>query len=316
MANRRGKQNNWVSVALTIIAVVIVFFRILNGDAEEPAATGAQTPTPSPTVVAVQPTDPDEQGMTLSVLEVGKADCLVLQCDGESMIIDGGNEGDEEYILAQLKNMGISWFKYLVATHPHEDHIGSLDAVIYNYPVGTAILSPREHTTRSYENLLTALSEREVETVDAKRGDTYALGGATITILSPDESDDWENINDWSVVMMVQYGRVKYLLTGDAETPVESYLLENNADLSADVLKMGHHGSNTSSKKTFLNAVHPTLALITCDKTEKAGEPNAKVVARLEELGVPYLRTDLCGVISVYTDGEDIAVTTEREDAA
>ena len=177
MANRRGKQNNWVSVALTIIAVVIVFFRILNGDAEEPAATGAQTPTPSPTVVAVQPTDPDEQGMTLSVLEVGKADCLVLQCDGESMIIDGGNEGDEEYILAQLKNMGISWFKYLVATHPHEDHIGSLDAVIYNYPVGTAILSPREHTTRSYENLLTALSEREVETVDAKRGDTYALGG-------------------------------------------------------------------------------------------------------------------------------------------
>ena len=79
---------------------------------------------------------------------------------------------------------------------------------------------------------------------------------------------------------------------------------------------MGHHGSNTSSKKTFLNAVHPTLALITCDKTEKAGEPNAKVVARLEELGIPYLRTDLCGVISVYTDGEDIAVTTEREDAA
>ena len=177
MANRRGKQNNWVSVALTIIAVVILFFRILNGDAEEPAATGAQTPTPPPTVVAVQPTDPDEQGMTLSVLEVGKADCLVLQCDGESMIIDGGNEGDEEYVLVQLKNMGISWFKYLVATHPHEDHIGSLDAVIYNYPVGTAILSPREHTTRSYENLLTALSEREVETVDAKRGDTYALGG-------------------------------------------------------------------------------------------------------------------------------------------
>ena len=105
--------------------------------------------------------------------------------------------------------------------------------------------------------------------MDAKRGDTYALGGATITILSPDESDDWENINDWSVVMMVQYGRAKYLLMGDAETPVESYLLENNADLSADVLKMGHHGSNTSSKKTFLNAVHPTLALITCDQTRK-----------------------------------------------
>ena len=312
MANRRGKQNNWVSVALTIIAVVIVFFRILNGDAEEPAATGAQTPTPSPTAVAVQPTDPDEQGMTLSVLEVGKADCLVLQCDGESMIIDGGNEGDEEYILAQLKNMGISWFKYLVATHPHEDHIGSLDAVIYNYPVGTAILSPREHTTRSYENLLTALSEREVETVDAKRGDTYALGGATITILSPDESDDWENINDWSVVMMVQYGRVKYLLTGDAETPVESYLLENNADLSADVLKMGHHGSNTSSCDVFLNAVSAKIAAVSCGQDNDYGHPHKEVLSRLSERGTAVYRTDLQGSVVFTTDGKEIAAHTER----
>lgn len=312
-AKRRNGKNPVLTALLTIVAVVLVFLRMMDG---EPMETEALSPTPAPTVsAAVQPTAEDEQGMTLTVLEVGKADCLVLQCGGETMLIDGGNEGDEEYILRQLEGMDIEWIKYLVNTHPHEDHLGSLDAVVYQYPVLTALLSPKEHTTAHYERLLTALEEREVPVEIPSPGDVYELGGASITVLSPDPDADYDGYNDWSLVLMCQYGDVRYLLMGDAETPVEGDLLESGADLRADVLKIGHHGSSTSSRKSFLSAVSPTWALITCDETEKAGEPHEKVVRYLEELNIPFLRTDRCGVITVYTDGQDIAIATERDAA-
>ena len=141
---------------------------------DAPAATDAPGATDDPGTSAGPL--PAGEGMTLTVLEVGKADCLVLQCDGESMIIDGGNEGDEDYILEHLEDMGIEGFRYLVNTHPHEDHLGSLDAVVLAYPVEQAYLSPREHTTKSYENLLGALEEKNVPTSVPSPGDTFALG--------------------------------------------------------------------------------------------------------------------------------------------
>ena len=308
---RKNGKNPVLTVILTLVAIVLVLMRMMD---EETVEQGAEaTPAPTAAIATVQPTGEAETGMTLTVLEVGKADCLVLQCDGESMIVDGGNEGDEAYILSQLESMDIEWFKYLVNTHPHEDHLGSLDAVIYQYPVKQAILSPKEHTTSNYERLLAALEEREVPVEVPEVGDVYELGGATITVLSPDPDADYDGYNDWSLVLMCQYGDVRYLLMGDAETPVEGDLVESGVDLRADVLKIGHHGSSTSSRKSFLTAVSPTWALITCDETEEAGEPHEKVVRYLNELSIPYLRTDQCGVITVYTDGEDIAITTQRE---
>ncbi len=307
-AKKRIKgKGNWFSILLTIIAIFIVFFRLADG--EPSAVQPAYHPSAAPAV------DQGEPGMTLTVLEVGKADCLVLQCDGQSMIIDGGNGEDEAYILQKLGEMDIDRFQYLVNTHPHEDHLGSLDAVVRAYPVERAYLSPKEHTTRAYENLLLALEERNTPVEIPQPGDQWKLGGAVITVLSPDPDADYEGYNDWSIVLQAQYGQVRYLLMGDAETPVESDLLDSGLDLRADVLKLGHHGSNTSSKKAFLSAVSPTWAIITCDRTEKAGEPNAKVASRLEDLAIPSLRTDLCGVITVYTDGTDIAISTERDAA-
>lgn len=286
---------------------------VAPGATDAPAATDAPGATDDPGTSAGPL--PAGEGMTLTVLEVGKADCLVLQCDGESMIIDGGNEGDEDYILEHLEDMGIEGFRYLVNTHPHEDHLGSLDAVVLAYPVEHAYLSPREHTTKSYENLLGALEEKNVPTSVPAPGDTFALGGAQITVLSPDPDADYDEINDWSLVLLAEYGDVRYLLMGDAETPVETDLLESGADLSADVLKVGHHGSSTSSKRDFLQAVSPDYALITCDYTESAGAPHDEVAARLEELEIPVLRTDLSGVLTLHTDGRDVSVETERQAA-
>lgn len=330
-ARRKARKGGWLPALVTMVLLVLVAVYAGGGDLEaglgEILGTALPTETAAPSAPvasdAPETRDPAQtaapqaegEGMTLTVLEVGKADCLVLQCDGESMIIDGGNEGDEAYILEHLEEMGISEFRYLVNTHPHEDHLGSLDAVVRAYPVAQAYLSPREHTTKSYENLLTALEEENVPTEIPEPGDTFSLGGAEITVLSPDPDADYDNINDWSIVLLAQYGDVRYLLMGDAETPVESDLLESGIDLKADVLKVGHHGSSTSSKKAFLQAVSPSYAVITCDRTEEAGEPHAEVSERLAELDISVLRTDLSGVLTLYTDGSGVSVTTEREAA-
>lgn len=309
---KRGAKPNWISLLITVIALAIVIFRM--GSGEDATVSNPTTPTPVPSqIVTHSGVDEQDMGMTLSVLEVGKADCLVLQCDGETMIIDGGNEEDEAYILGQLKSMGIEKFDYLVNTHPHEDHLGSLDAVINAYPVDLALISPKEHTTRAYERMLDALEDNDVSVAVPQVGDTIKLGGAVLTVLAPEADAAYEGYNDWSIVLMAQYGDVKYLLMGDAETPVESDLLDSGIDLQADVLKVGHHGSNTSSKKTFLAAVNPTYAVITCDYTQEYGDPNAKVVKRLNDLGIPFMRTDQSGVVTIYTDGRDIAINTERE---
>ena len=279
-----------------------------SAETEPPA--GPELPTED------EPAAPPEGTLTLTVLEVGKADCLVLQCEGESMIVDGGNEGDEDYILEHLEKMGLSGFEVLVNTHPHEDHLGSLDAVIRAYPVEQAYISPYAHTTKSYENLLTALEEEDVPTAVPEPGDSFALGGATFTVLSPDPDADYDDeINNWSIVLLAEYGDVRFLLMGDAETPVETDLLDAGLDLRADVLKVGHHGSSTSSKRAFLEAVDPDYACITCDYTEKAGAPHEEVAERLDDLGVTVLRTDLQGVLTVSTDGSTVNVTTEREAA-
>ena len=143
-------------------------------------------------------------------------------------------------------------------------------------------------------------------------GDSFALGGATFTVVSPDPDADYaDEINNGSIVLRAEYGDVRFLLMGDAETPVETDLLDAGLDLRADVLKVGHHGSSTSSKRAFLEAVDPDYACITCDYTEKAGAPHEEVAERLDDLDVTVLRTDLQGVLTVSTDGSTVNVTTE-----
>ena len=329
MAKRKSKQSPLMTVLGTLLAVLITLVMWIAGEdfgieisttlptatpMATPAATAAQTPEATAQAPAVSPdADDSAEGLTLHVLEVGKADCLLLECEDEWMLVDGGNEEDEDYILGKLSEMGVDKLDVLVNTHPHEDHLGALDAVIYAVEVEQAYISPREHTTRNYERLLTALAEREVPTEMPEPGDTWQLGGAQVTVLSPEADADYDGYNDWSLVLMVQYGDVRYLLMGDAETPVEGDLVESGVNLDADVLKVGHHGSSTSSRKNFLAAVSPEYALIPCDGTEEAGAPHDKVVRYLQEYSIPFLRTDENGVISVFTDGKDIALSTERE---
>lgn len=320
MAARKKKRPAprapFASPAVTALLFAALLFLVvalaLEGDWPLAPSAGSPTPTPTPapTVQTQEPSTGSEAAQTgfeLHVLAVGKADCLLLRCDGQTMLVDGGNTGDEAYIKAYLQAQGVDSLDYVVNTHPHEDHLGALDRIVLAYPVGQAFLSPKPHTTKHYEELLDALEEKQVETSVPEPGDTLVFGGATITFLSPDPDADFgDEINDWSLVFVLEYGQHRFLFMGDAESAAEKALRESGFDLSADVLKVGHHGSDSSSKNKFLDAVSPSYAVITCDKNEEKGEPSEKVLERLAERGVQVFRTDEQGDVVIRSDGQSL----------
>jgi competence protein ComEC len=184
---------------------------------------------------------------------------------------------------------------------------------VLKYRPSVAYRSPQTHTTRNYEDLLLALDEAGSEVIVPSPGEGFELGGAQIEFLSPEKDADFgDNINDWSLVFLLTFGGDRLLFMGDAESKAESALLASGFDLRADFIKIGHHGSNTSSKKSFLQAVSPKIAAITCDKEEEKGEPNEKVLKRLADLGVELHRTDLEGNLIFISKGDGIWLENGR----
>lgn len=321
MAKKRGKKNErspiaspFITIALLIVlALVVIAFAVEGNDlfpstsspapsqsfVQSPAITPGQTPVVSPDAQIPQ----GEQGLQIHFLEVGKADCILVLCDGKTMIVDGGDASDRDYIFSYLDNLGITSFDYMINTHPHADHLGALDQILVKYKTQKAYISPKTHTTKLYESFLLSLEETNVLVDVPVAGDSFMLGGAQITFYSPQSGADFgDEINDWSLVFMLSYGENRFLFTGDVESTAENALLESGFDLSCDVLKVAHHGSNTSSKKKMIEAASPRYAVITCDKTTEKGRPSDKVLSRLEEAGAILLRTDELGAIVVQAD--------------
>lgn len=298
---------------LVVALLVIVLAVVVEGDffaTPPPSEPPAQTlPAPSPSAQTPLPPAPGGwQGFEMHTIDVGKADCILLICDGQTMLVDGGEAINEETIFAYLDQMGIQSLDFMINTHPHADHLGSLDAVARAYPTSIAYLSPKPHTTRHYEDFLLALDETNVDVRIPSVGETLAFGGATITFLAPDPNADFgDSINDWSIVFLLEYQGNRFLFTGDAESPAEQAILSTGADIRADVLKVGHHGSNSSSKKSFLDAVSPDVAVITC-----AEMPNEKVLGRLQERGIQVLRNDLLGSIVIRAGPQGIELPSPQ----
>jgi competence protein ComEC len=309
---RRSKNALTLGGAVALLVILLIAAAALFEGGGLPgiwSESPAPAPSAPPAASASQPSGAGGGELRLHVLKVGKADCLLLRCGGQSLLLDGGNDADEAYIFNYLDGLGITKLDYVVNSHPHEDHLGSLDAVVLKYRPTVAFLSPKTHTTRNYEDLLLALDEAGSEVIIPAAGEGFALGGAQIEFLSPEKGAEFgDNINDWSLVMLLRMGNDRLLFMGDAESKAESALLAGGFDLRADLIKIGHHGSNTSSKKSFLQAVLPKIAVITCDKDEEKGAPNEKVLKRLEELGVEVHRTDLEGNLVFVSSGDGITL--------
>ncbi|MBQ9915294.1 MAG: MBL fold metallo-hydrolase, partial [Clostridia bacterium] len=201
---------------------------------------------------------------------------------------------------------------YVLCTHPHSDHIGGMAQVIESLEVGQIYMPKAVHTSKTYENLLLAIQEKGLSIVTAKAGRSFSPEeGVEVRFLAP-VSDYYEEMNDYSAVVRITYGENAFLFTGDAETLSESQMLEEGSVLSANVLKVGHHGSNSSSHQAFLDAVLPEYAIISCGTDNSYGHPHKEVVERLERMGITTYRTDVSGTVAAISDGTDISIWTEE----
>ena len=247
---------------------------------------------------------PVQEQLWVHFIDVGQADSILLECDGKFALVDGGNDEDGGSVAAYLMMQGVSELELVVSTHPHEDHIGGLSTVIDMIPVKTVWSSAIPNNTNAVRNFQKSVSKQGLEIEQPKVGQTFQLGTATITVLGPVK--EYDDINNLSLVLMVQHGNNRFLLTGDMEREAENDLVESGADLKADLLKVGHHGSESSTGYIFLREVMPKYSVISCGKGNSYGHPHADPLSRLEDAESIILRTDECSTIVARSDGESI----------
>ena len=253
-------------------------------------------------------------GLEVHFIDVGQGDSILIRAVEEdiAILVDAGDAAAGQTVISYLKRAGVTRITHLVATHPHADHIGGMPAVIREFPIDRVFMPRATHTTRTYENLLLAIRAKGLRITEAKAGVTVVdMPGLNASFVGPVGSG-YDELNNYSAVLMVRYRDTRFLFTGDAEAHSEGEMVRSGVSLQADVLKVGHHGSRTSTTAAFLDAVGPGIAVIPCGRGNSYGHPHAGTLARLERAGVQVFRTDLQGHIVITSDGERVAVTTAR----
>ena len=249
-------------------------------------------------------------GMEITYLDVGNADCeIILMEDGTNIVIDAGTKDQSGNIIRALKRKGIRKIDYLIATHPHADHIGGMEDIIDSAEIGTVVFPSVVHTSKTYENLLKKIKEKEIPAVKAESGVVlHETDRCKIQLVAPKKDEKYESLNNYSAVLHIAYGNTTFLFAGDAEKLSENEML--NYEIRSDVLKVGHHGSRTSSSEKFIAKVNPRIAVISCGKDNEYGHPHQETLEILKNAEV--YRTDKNGDIIIHADGTNLTVATEK----
>lgn len=310
----RGRRNQplWLIAAAVVAAAALWGARTLG---ILPDASGEKTGAP----VSAAQGDTGEGGSASGTLEVyffdvGQGDSELIRLPGgENILIDAGTSSTEDELVGELRSLGAETLDLVVATHPHADHIGGMAAVIDAFDVRQVVM-PRisesdTPTTKTYENLLQSIADKGLTITPAEPGDELlSSGGAVLTVLAPN-GEDYGDLNNYSVVLRLTYGEDSFLFTGDAEEASEEEMLSLDWPLTATVLKCGHHGSETSTSPSFLDAVSPQYAVISCGVDNDYGHPDAVTLEKLEAAGAEVFRTDRQGTILASTDGSGVTMT-------
>lgn len=252
---------------------------------------------------------PRNSTFTVRFIDVGQADAALIECDGHYMLIDGGNKGDSSLIYTVLKNSGVSYLDIVVGTHAHEDHIGGLSGAFNYASAGLTLCPVAFYDSDAFEDFAKYATQKGNGITIPSVGDTYSLGSATVSILGLNAGSD---TNDTSIVLKVQYGETSFLFTGDAEREAEQVILNSGVDLFSTVLKVGHHGSDTSTTYPFLREIMPMYAVISVGKGNSYDHPTDNTLSRLRDADVTVFRTDLHGDIVFTSDGETVTVSTDK----
>lgn len=314
---RKSKANaNWIRIMYIFILFMVFLIAKLSGQkmaegpAEEIVARDTQTMPAAESSQNVLD-DVGDGALAVHFIDVGQADSILITLKDAAMLIDAGNNEDNQLVVDYIKEKGISTLDYVIATHSHEDHIGGMDAVIKTFDVKSVIMPRVESTTKTFEDVVEAILNKGLKVTPPVPGTKYLLGEAEFTIFAPN-SEAYEDTNDYSVVVKLRYGSTSFLFTGDAGFESEEEMLEMGYDLRADVLKVGHHGSKYSTSMKFLQAVKPQIAVISVGKDNQYGHPATETLQRLRQAGVKIYRTDESGTIIATSDGNKIEILTDQ----
>lgn len=243
-------------------------------------------------------------------VDVGQADCILINDNNEYSLIDAGNNEDGEKLVKYFKDLGITKFKYVFGTHAHEDHIGGMDNIIENFQIEHFYMPDAITTTRTFEEVLDALEVKNIAFETPKEDENLTFSDTDFKVLHVGK--DKKDLNDTSIVLKLTYKNTSYLFMGDATSSVEKDILDK--DIKSDVLKVGHHGSQYSSTISFLKKVSPKYAIIEVGKNNSYNHPKEVTLKKLEDLGTKIYRTDEDGTIILTSDGENMSFETVKTD--
>ena len=313
----RKKKNPIV----TILAVIVILIGSAFGVWELGDFLPSDTNTPSTQVTQPSQGPGDNSpevlvdgALTVIMFDVGQADSFLLIQDGKTALIDCGTRFDGDEILAYLNDLNISRLDYVFGTHPHDDHMGGMQEVIQGIEVGKLVVPDVKKGKVSanwYKSLESVYSNYDV--IRPKVGDVYELGDATMTVLGPIDTDP-SNVNNYSTILMVSFGEMDILFTGDAETSLEKDLINSGVNLDAEILKIGHHGSDTSSSDAFLDAVSPEYGLLSTEIGNKHDHPIGEIMDKYEKRGIEIYRTDQSGTVTLIVTATDVEFSCEPGD--
>ncbi len=299
---------------LFITILALVFLAVCSKTWSDKANNKSNVQGYQPAQTQMSPDLPAKPALLkVHFIDVGQGDAVLVQLpDGRNMLIDAAARESENAVLGYLRDKGVKKIDFIVGTHPHEDHIGSLDAVIKNFEAGEVIMPEVTTNTRVFYDLLQAIKERGLAIKKARAGvSIFEGGGLSAELLAP-QAAEYESLNNYSAVILLKYQDIVFLLTGDAESESEKEMLAAGCDVKAKVLKVGHHGSSSSTTSKFLQAVSPGFAVISVGTGNDYNHPHPAIIDRLARAGTVILRTDQQGTIVFETDGKVINYSTSK----
>lgn len=311
MARQKYKKkiNKVTSIVITIIAIVLTAFYALDKN-------GILSYNSILTSLGLKDLPVASGEVSVHYIDVGQGDCELIMSGDKVVLIDSGERDCGQTVVNYLNKQNITKIDYVIGTHPHSDHIGGLSDVINNFEIGK-IYMPKVPddlvpTSSTYTKLLETIQNNNLKISTCKFGEIIQIDECQLIMYPP--LGDYDNLNDYSIMCKLVHGNNNFLFTGDAEKAEENDLIGSGVDISADVLKVGHHGSSTSSSKDFLKKVNPSICVISVGDDNSYNHPNSKVVDRLNEYTDCVFRTDLVGTVVMISDNDGIRYTLEKEE--